>query len=70
MNTSGYNHEANEFYPNPSLLKNCRKKNIRMTIGSDAHQPGQVARHFEKAVTLLIDSGFFQYFGIYPASVL
>ena len=58
LNTSGYNHQANEFYPSSSLLKKCHGKNIRMTIGSDAHQPQQVARHFDKAVDLLITTGY------------
>ncbi len=58
LNTSGYTHKANEFYPNTSLIKKCREKNIRMTIGSDAHQPQQVARHFDKAIDLLIKSGY------------
>jgi len=58
LNTSGYNHKANEFYPNTSLIKKCHEKNIRMTIGSDAHQPLQVARHFEKAISLLMKTGY------------
>ncbi|MDA3897362.1 MAG: histidinol-phosphatase [Desulfobacteraceae bacterium] len=58
LNTSGYNHKANEFYPAASLLKKCHEKDIRMTLGSDAHQPHQVARHFDKAIDLLLKTGF------------
>jgi histidinol-phosphatase (PHP family) len=58
LNTSGYNHKANEFYPKASLLKKCHEKDIRMTIGSDAHQPQQVARYFDKAIALLVKTGF------------
>jgi histidinol-phosphatase (PHP family) len=58
LNTSGYAHKANEFYPDTALLKKCYEKNIRMTIGSDAHQPQQVARYFDKAVELLIKTGY------------
>ena len=58
LNTSGYNHAANEFYPEPLLLKKCRENNIRMTLGSDAHKPEQVARHFDEAVTMIMDAGF------------
>ncbi len=58
LNTSGYNHKINEFYPNTSLLKKCHEKNIRMTIASDAHQPHQVARYFDKAIDLLIKTGY------------
>ncbi len=58
LNTSGYNHKANEFYPKPLLLKKCHEKNIRITIGSDAHQPQHVARHFDQAIDLLTKTGY------------
>ena len=57
LNTSGYTHAAREFYPEPALLKKCKEKDIRMTLGSDAHRPEQVARHFDEAVALLTDAG-------------
>ena len=58
LNTSGFNHAANEFYPDPDLLKKCFENNIRVTLGSDAHAPGQVARHFDEAMALLRETGY------------
>ena len=58
LNTSGFNHAANEFYPDPDLLKKCFEKNIRVTLGSDAHEPAQVARHFDVAMALLAETGY------------
>lgn len=58
LNTSGWNHKANEFYPNPALLKKCLDNKIRITIGSDAHQPRQVGRHFDKAIAMLLETGY------------
>lgn len=57
LNTSGADHAAGEFYPAPDLVKTCREKNIRMTLGSDAHAPEQVARHFSHAISLLKAAG-------------
>ena len=58
LNTSGVDHPAKEFYPGAALLKACHDRGIPMTIGSDAHEPGQVARHFEAALALLRSTGF------------
>jgi histidinol-phosphatase (PHP family) len=58
LNTSGFNHAANEFYPDAALLKKCFEKNIRVTLGSDAHEPRQVARHFDDAMALLAETGY------------
>lgn len=58
LNTSGYNHKLNEFYPSTVLLKKCVEKDIRITLGSDAHKPRQVARHFGAAINLLTKTGF------------
>ncbi len=58
LNTSGYNHKLNEFYPSTDLLRKCVEKDIRITLGSDAHKPQQVARHFDMAIDLLTKTGF------------
>ena len=58
LNTSGVDHPAAEFYPGAALLKACHSLDISMTIGSDAHAPGQVGRHFESAIGLLRGMGF------------
>ncbi|MGB9498968.1 MAG: histidinol-phosphatase [Dissulfuribacterales bacterium] len=58
LNTSGYTHQANESYPNAVLLKKCRDRNIPVTIGSDAHQPQSVGQHYDKAIDLLLTTGY------------
>jgi len=58
LNTSGLSHKGEEFYPSPGLIKKCHERNIPMTLGSDAHQPDQVGRHFDQALDLLTATGF------------
>ncbi|MCF8111803.1 MAG: histidinol-phosphatase [Desulfobacteraceae bacterium] len=58
INTSGLRHPVEEIYPRPDLLKQCRKKNIRVCPGSDAHLPEQVGRDFAHAETILKQAGY------------
>jgi histidinol-phosphatase (PHP family) len=51
-------HKAEEFYPSPTLVKKCFEHHIPMTLGSDAHGPGQVGRHFDQALDLMRKTGF------------
>jgi histidinol-phosphatase (PHP family) len=60
MNTGGYSHPVREGYPSAVLLKKCREYNIRVTLGSDAHHPDQIGRHYELALPLLYDAGYCQ----------
>ncbi|MFW5930553.1 MAG: histidinol-phosphatase [Desulfosalsimonas sp.] len=63
INTSGIHHPVGEIYPRPDLLKQCRKKNIPVSIGSDAHLPEQVGRNFTRAETILRQAGYSQIAG-------
>ena len=58
INTSGYDHPAGESYPGGTLLRECRRRGIAVTLGSDAHRPAEVGRHFDRAVSLLRRAGF------------
>lgn len=58
LNTSGLNHGASEFYPSPRLLAMCREKGIPVTLGSDAHAPSSVGRHYDKAIDMLKAAGY------------
>lgn len=58
LNTSGRNHGASEFYPSPRLLAMCREKGIPVTLGSDAHSPSSVGRHYDKAIDMLRAIGY------------
>ena len=58
LNTSGYNHPVSEAYPAPDIIKKCHKAGVSMTLGSDAHHPDDVGRHFDKALPLLRSIGY------------
>ncbi len=60
VNTSGYNHPAQEIYPGPDIIKKCREAEICVTLGSDAHTPESVGQHFDRALSLLIAAGYKQ----------
>jgi histidinol-phosphatase (PHP family) len=58
INTSGIDRPCAEFFPNYEILTIACKLGIQVTLGSDAHQPNQVARHFEQAIAMLKNIGF------------
>jgi len=58
LNTSGYSHPVSEAYPAPGIIKKCHKAGASMTLGSDAHHPDDVGRHFNRAFTLLRSAGY------------
>jgi histidinol-phosphatase (PHP family) len=58
LNTSGLDRPCKEFFPNREILSMACKLGVQVTLGSDAHQPDQVARHFDSAIALLKDVGY------------
>lgn len=42
LNTSSIRHGLKQFYPNNQILRICKDKNLKITIGSDSHSP----KHF------------------------
>lgn len=60
VNTSGFDHPVAEPYPSVSILKQCRKYDIPITLGSDAHQPDQLTRCYEKAKAAIKAAGYDQ----------
>ncbi|MBA4409847.1 MAG: histidinol-phosphatase HisJ family protein [Bacteroidota bacterium] len=58
LNTGGLDRPCSEFYPGEKLLELCYKYNIPVTLGSDAHQMEQIARHYENAFELLAHIGY------------
>ncbi|MFA9392270.1 MAG: histidinol-phosphatase HisJ family protein [Prolixibacteraceae bacterium] len=58
LNTSGLDRPCKEFFPNKKILEMAAKLGIPITLGSDAHHPDQVARHYETAIQLLKETGF------------
>ena len=58
LNTNGYNHPVSEAYPAPGIINKCHKAGVSMTLGSDAHHPDDVGRHFDVAFPLLRSAGY------------
>lgn len=58
LNTSGVKKTISEMNPNPTMLTEMCKRNIPMTIGADAHEPGRVADGYEFALNLLQECGY------------
>lgn len=57
VNTAGLRAPVREIYPSPEFLRMCRDYGIPVTLGSDAHSPGQVGEGFDKAVDLIKKAG-------------
>lgn len=53
INTSGLRKPIQEIYPAEPILALAQEFRIPLTLGSDAHSPGDVARDFDKAVALV-----------------
>lgn len=60
LNTSGFDRPCGDFYPNRKMLEIAARYGVPITLGSDAHHPEQVGRHFENAVEILKSLGFSQ----------
>jgi histidinol-phosphatase (PHP family) len=57
LNTSGLDMPAGEFYPAPALLSRCIDEGVNIVLGSDAHTPEDVGRHFPLAMDMLREMG-------------
>ncbi len=60
VNTSGYDHPARDIYPSIGILRKCYKQGISITMGSDAHRPANVGRHYERVLPILLSTGYRQ----------
>jgi len=58
INTSGFEHPVKEPYPSADLLRQCRRLDIPVTMGSDSHAPEQIGRHYGRAEAVLLDAGY------------
>lgn len=59
VNTRGiYKKKTTETYPSEWMLKEILKRNIPVTISSDAHHPSEITSEFEFAADLLKSIGF------------
>jgi len=58
LNTRGLSKPCKEIYPSEKLLKICFENKVQVTLGSDAHNPEEVGRYFDKAIKLLKEIGY------------
>lgn len=58
LNTSGWRKSIAECYPRRELLECCLHYGVPVALGSDAHEPAQVAYEFERACELLWEVGY------------
>ena len=58
LNTAGWHKPCKEAYPEPEFLHLAYSAGIPLVISSDAHHPNEVARDFEKAISLAKEAGY------------
>lgn len=58
VNTAGLRKPCAELYPSASLLRELREAGVPVTVGSDAHAPGEVGAGWAEAVAALAEAGY------------
>ncbi len=58
VNTSGKHYACKEMFPAPALLEAFCKAGVPCTVGTDAHQPHNVARGIEEGYRLMYECGY------------
>jgi len=59
INSSGFRHGLNDFYPCPELLAMCADAGIDvLTVGSDSHSGEHLAYKFDEALAAAKEAGF------------
>jgi len=58
VNTSGLIKGVYEVHPAPVILDWAAERGVKLTMGSDAHAPGQVGQHFSDVRRMLRQKGF------------
>jgi histidinol-phosphatase (PHP family) len=58
INTAGLRKPAAEMYPSDWILELCARAGIPVTLGSDAHSPGQVGMDFDLALASARRAGY------------
>ena len=61
VNTSGLRKPVGEIYPSLSVLKIYHKAGVPITFSSDAHDPADVGRDYDKAAELALAAGYREY---------
>lgn len=61
INTSGLRKPVKEIYPSLDALKIYRRQNVPITFSSDAHDPSDVGRDYDKAREWALAAGYKEY---------
>lgn len=57
VNSAGIRRNAGSIYPEPLFLRTCIHEGVTLTLGSDAHTPGDVGRDYKEAFGILESLG-------------
>ncbi|MEX2355931.1 MAG: histidinol-phosphatase HisJ family protein [Thermaerobacterales bacterium] len=57
LSTAGWHRPVMEAYPAPGFLRALAKAEVPITLGSDAHEPGEVGLDFDRALVLARQCG-------------
>jgi histidinol-phosphatase (PHP family) len=57
FSTGGWRRGLEEPWPSIWIVRRCRELGIRMTLNSDSHHPSQIAHAYDRALTLLRETG-------------
>lgn len=60
INTSGISRDVGEVYPSPWILKEAKKRNIPLTIGTDSHSGEFISKELLRAYALAKEAGYSQ----------
>jgi histidinol-phosphatase (PHP family) len=58
INTAGWHKPCRDGYPSLEILKKCKRREIPVTISSDAHEPDHLLRDFPRAAQRLSKAGY------------
>lgn len=58
INTAGWDKKCKEQYPSFWIIQEAYKRDIPLTIGSDAHVPDKIGRNLDKAISLAKKAGY------------
>ncbi len=61
VNTAGFDKPVGEQYASEDFLRLAFAAGVPITFGSDAHAPGEVGRHFARAIALARGAGYSSY---------
>ena len=59
-----YKNKYDKTFPEEWIIKECKKRKIRITISSDAHNPTEINLLFDNALAIIKECGYFEIWGI------